>query len=536
MKRLRFALIFNGNSLERWHVSCLDQLEELAELAGVIVAAAHPSPSSRGAGSMMRSYARRVNDRSTVDVTERFAHVPRLPADSVHSPGEDRAFDFVLRLGRVTTPPEVDSAARHGVWYFEHESVGDLLPFFREVYDGEDVTRAALLAFDARANGVAILEEGYFRTEKRSYVASRDRVLDRIATWPARVCRRLLAGADRDSGAPEAREIAPPRRPERPVGFLRFRAAIARRRLELAWERLFRHPQWNIGVLNVPVGALLAPGARADGEIDWFPLDDREGFLADPFGIVRDGRLHILCEYFDYREGKGHICALEYSGDGFTRELAPVLPFPQHMSYPFLVDGSDEIYCVPETSDANEVALFRAIEFPLRWSKIGVLVEDFPGIDPTVLSHDGRWWLMCTRRGAYEDVELWVWHASDLLGPWTPHAQNPVKTDVRCTRPGGSPFVQEGVLYRPTQDCSKTYGWRISVQRVLRLTPTEFAEEPVTVLEASPQSPFPHGRHTLTPVGDMVLVDGRRAVFAWPAFRAFLGIWAADLARKVRRE
>ena len=142
---------------------------------------------------------------------------------------------------------------------------------------------------------------------------------------------------------------------------------------------------------------------------------------------------------------------------------------------------------------------------------------------------------MCTRRGAYEDVDLWVWHASDLLGPWAPHAQNPVKTDVRCTRPGGSPFVHEGVLYRPTQDCSKTYGWRISVQRVLRLTPTEFAEEPVTVLEASPQSPFPAGRHTLTPVGDMVLVDGRRAVFVWPALRAFLRIWATDLARKVRR-
>ena len=190
---------------------------------------------------------------------------------------------------------------------------------------------------------------------------------------------------------------------------------------------------------------------------------------------------------------------------------------------------------MPETADANEVALFRAVDFPHRWSKIAVLVEKLAGVDPTVFSHDGRWWLACTRKGAYEDVELWMWYAPDLLGPWTAHACNPVKTDVRGARPGGPPFVHEGILYRPAQDCSRTYGGRISIQRVIRLTPTEFAEEPVTVLEASPRSPFPDGPHTLTPVGDMVLVDGRRTVFVWPALRAFLRIWVADVAGKVRR-
>ena len=78
------------------------------------------------------------------------------------------------------------------------------------------------------------------------------------------------------------------------------------------------------------------------------------------------------------------------------------------------------------------------------------------------------------------------------------------------------------------------YGWRIVIQRVNRLTPTDFAEEPVVVLEAFADSPFPVGRHTLTPVGDMVLIDGSRAVFVWSAFWWFLRIWANDLARKVR--
>jgi hypothetical protein len=233
--------------------------------------------------------------------------------------------------------------------------------------------------------------------------------------------------------------------------------------------------------------------------------------------------VHILCEYFGYREGKGDIRALDYSADGFTTELAPALSLPAHMSYPFLFEDSDKIYCVPETSAADEVALFRAVEFPRRWSKVAILVADFPGVDPTVFSHDGRWWLMCTRSGVQADVELWVWHAFDLLGPWTAHARNPVKSDIRGARPDGPPFVQEGVLYRPAQDCSRTYGGRIALYRVTRLTPTEFAEDLVTILEASPESPFPRGPHTLTPIGDLVLVDGRQTVFVWGLSEHFLG-------------
>jgi hypothetical protein len=202
------------------------------------------------------------------------------------------------------------------------------------------------------------------------------------------------------------------------------------------------------------------------------------------------------------------------------------------MSYPSLVEVGDKIYCIPETSQADEVALYEAIEFPHTWRKTAVLFEHFRGVDPTVFRHGGRWWLTCTEKGRGEDSRLLIWHSSDIRGPWISHARNPVKTDVRSARPGGPPFVHEGLLYRPAQDCSKTYGWRIVIQRVTSLTPTEFVEEPVSMIEASPDSRFPLGRHTLTPVGDMVLIDGHREVFIWGGLRSFLGIWARDLSRK----
>ena len=45
---------------------------------------------------------------------------------------------------------------------------------------------------------------------------------------------------------------------------------------------------------------------------------------------------------------------------------------------------------------------------------------------------------------------------------------------------------------------------------MLRLTPDEYAEEPVARLEPDPRGPLPHGLHTLTAAGPVTLVDGKR--------------------------
>jgi len=163
-----------------------------------------------------------------------------------------------------------------------------------------------------------------------------------------------------------------------------------RRRLDLAWKRLFRHSQWNIGILPFPAGSLVRPGAYSDAAIEWFPLDNRKRFLADPFGLMRDGKVHVLCEDFVYRSGKGSICSITYSDHRFTNEPESAIDLPVHMSYPFLVEADGEIYCIPETSRADEVALYQAVEFPRKWRKAAVLLEHFGGVDPTVFRHDGE--------------------------------------------------------------------------------------------------------------------------------------------------
>ncbi len=55
-------------------------------------------------------------------------------------------------------------------------------------------------------------------------------------------------------------------------------------------------------------------------------------------------------------------------------------------------------------------------------------------------------------------MRYWTQGEEGLEGPWEPHRRNPVKCDVRGSRPAGTPFVHGGELYRPAQDGSKRYG------------------------------------------------------------------------------
>ena len=98
-----------------------------------------------------------------------------------------------------------------------------------------------------------------------------------------------------------------------------------------------------------------------------------------------------------------------------------------------------------------------------------------------------------------------------MFGPWTGHPQNPVKIDVTSSRPAGTPFVRDGVLHRPAQDCSSGYGGAVVINAVVTLDDERFEERPVGRVEAD-GDPYPLGRHTLSYGGGLVAIDGKRSV------------------------
>jgi hypothetical protein len=140
---------------------------------------------------------------------------------------------------------------------------------------------------------------------------------------------------------------------------------------------------------------------------------------------------------------------------------------------------------LPETAGHRTVELYRAERFPGEWTLDRVLLRDVTATDATLLRHGGRWWLFVAvaADGGRPVDELCLFSSDSLQGEWEPHPLNPVVSDVRSARPAGRIFSRNGDLIRPAQDCSEAYGGRLVFNRIEVLSPTEYREEPVGLIE-----------------------------------------------------
>jgi hypothetical protein len=130
--------------------------------------------------------------------------------------------------------------------------------------------------------------------------------------------------------------------------------------------------------------------------------------------------------------------------------------------------------------------------------------------DPTLFRKDGLYWIAYTDTDIGLHDNLCLLFAEQLQGPWRRHPGNPVKLDIRSSRPAGPVFQAGDGWFRPAQDCAADYGAALAINRIVELSTTRFREELVTVLRPDPRGAYPHGLHTLSVWGDRLLIDGKR--------------------------
>lgn len=416
--------------------------------------------------------------------------------------------DAILRFGFGILRGEILTVPRYGVWSFHH---GDELryrggpPCFWEIYRGDPVTGAILQRLTEKLDAGIVLRKGYLRTVPYSYARSVDQLFFETADWPSFAAGEIRQGlVDRVSGPPSSTS-APIYRAPSNVEVLRFVVRLARNAYRRLRDRRLEE-RWNVGAARIDAAEILA-GKPVRG-VRWMP-GVSNGWLADPIALAENGSVRVLCERMDLRKGKAHICTLTFDGDAWT-EPSHAIDSGTHASYPYVFRHGDAVYCIPETYEANAVRLYRAKSFPSSWEHVATLLENVAAVDSTVFEHEGRLWLFCTLAQT-SATRLYAYHAADLLGPWQPHARNPIKIDVRGSRPAGPPFRHDGQLYRPAQDSSRSYGGRVAIQRVVTLSPNEFEETMHAYVEPDPSGPFHEGLHTISFAGPYCIIDGKRS-------------------------
>uniref|UniRef100_I1PXH2 Glucosamine inositolphosphorylceramide transferase 1 n=2 Tax=Oryza glaberrima TaxID=4538 RepID=I1PXH2_ORYGL len=209
-------------------------------------------------------------------------------------------------------------------------------------------------------------------------------------------------------------------------------------------------------------------------------------FVADPFLYVQGDTLFLFFETKTVSTMQGDIGVARSLDQGATWEfLGIALDEAWHLSYPFVFKYENEIYMMPEGNKKKELRLYRATKFPLEWTLEKVLI-DKPLIDSSLVQYDGLWWLFAsdfTRHGIEKNAELEIWYSNSPLGPWSEHKQNPIYRSDKSlgARNGGRLFIFEGSLYRPGQDCSGTYGRKVKLYKIEKLTKEEYKEVPVNL-------------------------------------------------------
>jgi hypothetical protein len=269
---------------------------------------------------------------------------------------------------------------------------------------------------------------------------------------------------------------------------------------------------WAVGIVDRPITSFLERPTLADAR--WL-APPRGGYLADPFGLP--GHDTILVERFDYGENLGRLVAI--TPDGVVSDPRPFdRPLRGHASFPFLTTIDGTVFCLPENAAAGRLELWRR-DPDGRFRPAVTIADNLPAADATLFRWNDRWWIAFTdlRLGAHDN--LCLLHAETPYGPWRPHRRHPVKHAAGSSRAAGTPFAHAGQLYRPAQDCDRTYGAAIVINWIRALSPDRFDEEPVARIAPDPASPYPDGAHTLSAWGERTLVDAKRHGFVPAAFR-----------------
>ena len=265
---------------------------------------------------------------------------------------------------------------------------------------------------------------------------------------------------------------------------------------------------WRSGFIRRPLPSVMDQPPTAD-EVTWLPDCGPYAYVADPFGVTRDGVLTVFVEAFDYHVRRGEIHYRQYDADDRLIGQGVALTEPWHLSYPTLIEDGGELYMLPEGYKSGGLILYRCVRFPDRWAPAARL-GDMAAIDATVVRHDGLWWMFHALAGPDDRAmrEMHLAWSETLTGPWTAHAANPVMSGFDVSRPGGTAFVHDGALHLPVQDCRATYGAAVNLLRVETLTPDAFSAAAVKRFEPGDLlAGFGDGFHTLSGHGDVTFID-----------------------------
>lgn len=228
-------------------------------------------------------------------------------------------------------------------------------------------------------------------------------------------------------------------------------------------------------------------------------------WCADPFCVVRNGRTYVFVEMMRMWRGIGSIGVFEINPDG-SSALTEVIREKFHLSYPNVFEWDGQMYMVPESSRARKLLLYKAADFPTRWTLETVLLDNVELVDNSLLICGGNRYLFSYCKGHPERSPV-VFELHET----TIHPLGRLE-NARSNQGAGNVLAVDGERYRPVQDSTNFYGERILVQHVRGVPGEQYSEEfsgaigPENIMAAEATNRY-DAIHTINRWGNIEVVD-----------------------------
>jgi len=249
------------------------------------------------------------------------------------------------------------------------------------------------------------------------------------------------------------------------------------------------HLKFQIKTLDLAIGIYTGDSPTTIGAYEKIPnpvltaenVTDRHAeFLADPFMVREKDTWYLFFEVMNAQTQLGEI-GLAESPEGLKWHYKQiVLNESFHMSYPYVFKFQNDYYMVPETYQASEIRLYKAVKFPTHWTLVKVLLKNQAFKDTSLFQYQDKWWLLTETSPVMKNDTLRLHFADQLTGPWHEHPKSPViSRNPHIARPAGRVLVLGDKILRFAQDDFPTYGLRVRAFEITDLSETAYAEKEI---------------------------------------------------------
>ena len=268
---------------------------------------------------------------------------------------------------------------------------------------------------------------------------------------------------------------------------------------------------WEIGFVKQNISDYIFSTKKS--KVKWLKMP-RNVFWADPFILYRNSQYYVFYEELNKNQGYGTINCMVFDSTIKMLSNDIVIDEGVHFSFPYLIEDGKDIYMLPETSLKNELALYKAIDFPLIWEKQSVLLN-LPAMDSIVFREGGYWYLLYSDANR-DDGSLFYRKSKDLVISWELIEEVLISKSFHNTRSAGNVIKYKDQLYRPTQKCDNYYGEAV-VLNIIDFGNNKLNEEEVKLIHYNNR--FVKGFHTISSCKNITFVDRRRYRLFFNNFR-----------------